>query len=149
MTYVSPLGGDILLVQVSDAGSPGTYTHPCLINTDRSLEMSANATATELADCADQSAPAKIVRRVKSTDIKVSGAGVLDATSVLEFMQWLLAGTSKDVKIKQNTTGALGGWTITGAFLLTAFNITGRRGDFQEVSLTLEQADVPSLAANA
>lgn len=149
MSYVAPLGGDVLLVKVSDAGSPGTFTHPCLINTDRSLEMSANATATELADCADQSAPAKIVRKVKSTDIKVSGAGVLDATSALAFMQWLLAGTTKDVKITQNTTGALGGWTITGAFLLTAFNITGRRGDYQECTLTLEQADIPSLAANA
>ena len=149
MAFVAPVAGESLLIKVGDGGIPETFTHPCLINTDRAFEGSANTTTTEVADCATPSNPAKTVRVVKSVDYKVSGAGVLDATSANAYWAWLAAGTQKNVKVTQNLAGSAGGWTQTIPMVLTGFSVSGTRGDKQTCTISLMAADAAVLSTNA
>lgn len=149
MAFVAPVAGEQLLIKVGDGATPETFTHPCLINTDRAFEGSASASSTAVADCATPSNPAKTVRVVQSVDFKASGSGVLDATSVKAYWDWLAAGTQKNCKIIQNLAGSAGGWTASGPFILTAFAITGSARDKQTCTITLEAADAVTFAANA
>ncbi len=149
MPFVGFVSGETLLIKVGDGGTPETFNHPCLINTDRAFEMSADASVTAIADCASPSAPAKTVRQVKSVDTKISGAGKLDATSVKSFLDWLASGAAKNIKVVQNLAGSAGGWTATGSFVLTSFQASGARGEKQDCSITLEQADLVTFTTNA
>jgi hypothetical protein len=79
MTDVAIVAGEQLLIQIGDGADPENFTHSCLINTTRDITFKTNLTETEVADCADQSQPAKIVRKAKSIDFTVSGAGKTDA----------------------------------------------------------------------
>jgi hypothetical protein len=149
MADVGIIEGEKLLIQIGNGGSPETFTHPCLINTSRGISFSTNMTETEVSDCADPSLPAKIVRKVKSIDFQVTGAGTLDKTSVYAYIQWWQSSAAKNAKIVQNVTGANGGWTGTGAVILSAFEITGERGDYQTVTLTLVPASTFTWTQNA
>ncbi len=149
MADVGIIEGEKLLITIGDGGSPETFTHPCLINTTRGITFVTNMTETEVPDCASPSSPAKIVRKAKSVDFTVSGAGKVDKTSVLAYIQWLNSAVAKNAVIKQNETAANGGWTGTGKLLLKDFAITGDRGDYQEVTLTLVPAGTFTWAAIA
>ena len=149
MALVGIIAGEQLLVKIGDGGGPETFTHPCLINTTRDIAFKSNETTTEVADCADQSKPAVIVRKVKSIDFTVTGAGKVDATSVLAFIQWWESAAAKNVEIDQNVAGAAGGWTGSGPMILSDFKLTGARGDYQDVTLTLAPAGPFTWAANA
>jgi hypothetical protein len=132
MSDVGIVAGEQLLIQIGDGGSPETFTHSCLINTTRGVQFDSNLTETEVRDCADQSLPAKIVRKVKSIDFTPSGAGKTDATSVWAFIQWWQSGLPKNCKVVQNLSGAAGGWTGTGQLILKQFKTEGAAGDYQD-----------------
>lgn len=149
MADVLIVAGEALLIQVGDGGSPEVFTHPCLINTTRGITWTTNVTETQVADCAVPSNPAKIVRKAQTIDFSIDGAGKVDATSVLGYINWWKSGLAKNIKINQNLTGAAGGWTGTGSAILKDFAITGDRGDYQDVKLTIVPAAVFTWAANA
>lgn len=149
MAYVAPVAGESLLIKVGDGATPEVFTHPCLINTDRAFEGSASSSATEVADCATPANPAKIVRAVKSVDYKISGSGIVDATSVKAYWDWLASGAAKNIKIVQNLAGSSGGWTASGPFILTAFAVTGPPRDKQTCTISLEASDAVTFATNA
>lgn len=148
MADVGIIEGEKLLIQIGNGATTEVFTHPCLINTTRGVTFVTNMTETEVPDCDAPSAPAKIVRKAKSLDFTISGAGKVDKTSVLAYIQWLNSAAAKNVKIRQDETGANGGWTGTGKVLLKDFAITGDRGDYQEVTLTLVPAGTFTWAAN-
>jgi hypothetical protein len=148
MTDVAIVAGETLLVKVDITGTD-TFVHPCLINTTRGISLKSNTTDTEVADCADQSLPAKIVRKVKSIDFTVTGAGKVDATSVLAYMQWWQSAAPKNVEIVQDLAGAAGGWMITVPMILSQFDVKGARGEYQDVDITLVPAGTYTLAATA
>lgn len=149
MADVGIIEGEKLLILIGDGAAPEVFTHPCLINTTRGITFVTNMTETEVPDCASPSTPAKIVRKAKSIDFTVTGAGKVDKTSVLAYIQWLNSAVSKNAKLTQDGTGAAGGWVGTGKLLLKDFAITGDRGDYQEVSLTLVPAGTFTWAAAA
>ena len=149
MADVTVAAGELLLIKIGDGGSPETFTHPCTINTSRGVSLSTSEATTEVADCATPSNPAYTDRRIKSYDTSVSGAGVMDTASTYAFITWWQSGAAKNVKIYQNLTGAQGGWVITQSMVLTDFQITGTRGERQEITLTLKGAGKPTIAANA
>lgn len=149
MADLGIIEGEKLLVKIGDGGAPETFTHPCLINTTRGIAMTTNVTETEVPDCNDPSIPAKIVRKAKSVDFTVTGAGKVHKTDVLAYINWLASGLAKNAQLVQNETGANGGWTGTGTLILKDFAITGDRGDYQEVSITLVPAAPFTWAANA
>jgi hypothetical protein len=149
MADVGIIEGELLTVQIGDGGSPETFTHPCLINTDRGISFTTNMTETEVPDCSSPSMPAKIVRKARSFDFTISGAGKVDKTSVFAFIQWAQNGVAKNVQVVQNVTGANGGWTGAGSALLQAFEVSGSRGDYQNVTLTIVPAGVWTWTQNA
>ena len=149
MADVGIIEGEKLLILIGDGAATEVFTHPCLINTTRGITFVTNMTETEVPDCASPSTPAKIVRKAKSIDFTVTGAGKVDKTSVLAYITWLNAAVAKNAKITQDGTGAAGGWVGTGKLLLKDFALTGERGDYQEVSLTLVPAGTFTWAAAA
>lgn len=136
MTDVAIVAGEKLLIKIGDGGSPEVFTHSCLINTTRDVAFKSNISETEVADCADQSLPAKIIRKVKSIDFTVTGAGKTDAGSVYAFLQWWQSAASKNVTIDQDLSGAAGGFSGVGPMILVDFKLTGVRGDYQDFTAT-------------
>lgn len=149
MADVGIIEGEKLLIKIGDGGSPEVFTHPCLINTTRGIKFSSNVTETEVADCADQSLPAKIVRKVKSIDFSIDGAGKTDKASVWMFIQWWLSGAAKNALVTQNETGVNGGWTGTGQLILKDFDDKGERGNYQEFTASFVPASPFTWAQNA
>jgi hypothetical protein len=149
MADVGIIAGELLLIQIGDGGGPEVFTHPCLINTTRGIAFSTNMTETEVPDCAQPSLPAKIVRKAKSIDFVLSGAGKVDAKSVLIYINWWQSALAKNALVTQNVTGAQGGWTGTGSLILKDFSLQGARGDYQDVTLTMVPASPFTWAANA
>lgn len=134
MAIINPVLGEQLLVQIGDGSSPEKYTAPNLINTTRGISLSTSTETEELIDLADQSAPATTVRYVKSVDLKIDGAGMVHKSDVLTWLNWAKSGAVKNAKVTDGT------WTITGAFVLTDFKISGERRKASECQITLEAA---------
>jgi len=118
MADVGIIEGEKLLIQIGDGATTEVFTHPCLINTTRGITF------------------------------VTTGAGIVDKASVLAYIQWLNTAAPKNAKVRQDTTGANGGWTGSGKLLLKDFAITGERGDYQECTLTLVPAGVFTWAVN-
>ena len=137
MAEVGFIEGEKLLIKVGNGASPEVFTHPALINTTRGVTWSANISEAEIPDAATPANPATMRRRVKSVDFTLQGAGKCDKTSVLAYVQWLNSGVAKNIQIVQNDTGANGGFTRTGSAILKDFSLTGARGDFQEITLSI------------
>ncbi|HEY0011557.1 MAG TPA: phage tail tube protein [Allosphingosinicella sp.] len=141
MAYISPVLGDQLLVKIGDGAATEVFTHPALINTSRGVSFSTNVESDELVDLADQSAPAQTVRRVRSTDCKIDGAGMLHAPDTKEWLDWAQGGEIKNIKVTD------GNWVITGPFVLTSFQVTGERLKSSTCQITLEQAGAVTITA--
>jgi hypothetical protein len=143
MARIDPLFGQQLVIQVGNGAQPEVFTMPSLINSSRGLSISTAVESDELIDLADQSAPAEMVRRVKSTDIKVDGAGMVHKPDVIKYLQWAKSGLPRNVKVTDGT------WTLTGPMVLTSFQISGERLKSAESQMTLEQAGEMTLVPNA
>jgi len=149
MATVQNAPGEQLVLQLGNGATPEVFTATCTINTTRTLDLTAIASVTELADCVTPSNPAITYRQIKSYDIKVSGSGIADAPSILALIQWWQGGAQKNCKVVQNRTGAQGGFTITAPFVVTSLQIAGARGDMQTFTGTFELAGAPTVTANA
>ena len=134
MTTISPVIGHEVLVQVGNGAEPEVFARPALINTSRSLSVTTNTESDELVDIDDQSLPAETVRRVRSNDVKIDGAGMVHSSSVKEYLDWAMSGEAKNVKVD------FGNAVLTGPFILTQFEIGGDRAKTTEAQITLEQA---------
>lgn len=147
-TYPGNIDTVALLIQVGDGGSPEIFAHPCLINTQRGLDITAARTATEIPRCDDPTQPAKTVGVITSTDSSISGDGILDAAAAKSYADWARSGVAKNIKVQ---VGSIAGALImTGPYHLTSFSITGsKHGDMVTVTLKMEQADDPTTSAHA
>jgi hypothetical protein len=144
MARITPILGHQVLVKIGDGASPTeAFAHPALINTSRSITISTNTETDELIDIADQSAPAAIHRRVRSTDLKVDGAGMIHSADLHEWLEWSLSGEVKNCKVDTSTS------TITVPMVLTQFQVSAERVKTAECQITLEQASPPTLTANS
>ena len=96
-----------VLVKVGDGASVETYTHPCLINLDRSMNVSHNYEEDEIPNCDTPANPHDIERKIRSRDFIVSGTGKLDAAGIDEYLDWAMDGTQKNVQMSlgPSTTG--------------------------------------------
>ncbi len=146
-SYVNANAAELLLVEVGDGASPENFAWPILINQNRQLDMTANATATVVPRTDNASAPGKTVRRVTDTDSKISGTGITNAGDDLNYANWLLSGVAKNCRVSNAITGGL---VLLGPYVLTAFsNVGAKVGDMQTCSVTFEQADQPAATAHA
>ena len=139
-TYVSTVSGESILVQIGDGADPEVFAHDCLINGSRSLNMTANVTEQTIPNCTDPSKPDKTVRRVDSTDSTISGDGKLHSSSTLAWLNRV--GQTVNVRARQ-----AGVWQVAGAYILSEFSITGNAREYATASVTLVQADAPTISA--
>lgn len=134
MAYINPTFGHQLTVMLGNGASPEVFSAVNLINTTRSITFSTSTETDELVDLADQSAPAQTVRRVKSTDIKIDGAGMVSKADVAEWVEFWQEGKPRNVKFSDGTI------TVTGPMVLSSFQVSGERTKTAENTITLEQA---------
>lgn len=139
--YVDVVDGELILVQIGDNADPQVFAHDCLINTSRSINLTANVTEQSIPNCVNPSLPDKTVRRVDSTDSTISGEGKLHKASALVWMQRV--GTIVPVRARQS-----GVWRIAGDYIVSEFSITGQNREYATASVTLVQADAPVISAD-
>lgn len=146
MAEPTTITGDQILIQIETVPDSGTFAHPCLINADRGFSRSANVISEVVPNCSDQNAPAWTSTEVDGLSASISGAGMLDLTSVPEFDDWYESGTNRNVKVK---LGGVGGRTYTGAYKLSQFDVTGSRKTRATASISLVSDGVVASATNA
>ena len=139
--YVEVVDGEKILVQIGDGADPEVFAHDCLINTGRSINLTASVSEQSIPNCVDPSQPDKIVRRVDSTDSNISGDGKLHSSSTLAWMQRV--GTTVNVRARQ-----AGVWRIAGAYIVSEFSVTGTNREYATASVSLVQADAPVIGAD-
>lgn len=140
-TFVSTVSGELILVQIGDGADPEVFAHDCLINASRGLSLTANVSEQSVPNCTDPSKPDKILRRVDSTDSTISGDGKLHSSSTLAWLNRV--GKVVNIKVRQ-----AGVWQVAGAYILTEFSITGTAREFATASVSLSQADAPTITAD-
>ena len=139
--YVEVVDGEKILVQIGDGADPEVFAHDCLINTGRSINLTASVSEQSIPNCVDPSQPDKIVRRVDSTDSNISGDGKLHSSSTLAWMQRV--GTTVNVRARQ-----AGVWRIAGAYIVSEFSVTGTNREYATARVSLVQADAPVIGAD-
>ena len=144
MSFVDVANGENILVQISDGASPEVFAHDCLINGDRGISLTASTITNTVPDCTDPSLPSRTMRAVDAIDSSITGAGKMHSSSVKTWMDWLVSGEPKNIRVKHNVTGK---WQVAGSYLLTAFSVNGTPKTNAEVTVTLEQADAPTVSA--
>lgn len=138
MAPVKTLPGEKLLIQIGDGATPTeVFAHPCLINADRGVQISSDTTEIVVPDCDDPTLPAFKEILKDGISLQVSGGGVLHTSDLEAYFNWMIADTPKNVRIKFDVSGALGGGYIAVAMKLTAFNVTGTRKNNSTVEITL------------
>lgn len=135
MTAITPLRGTRLYIKVGDGASPEVFVHPCLINTKRGIKFASSTNKVIIPDCDNPDDPAWSEAIKDALSASIDGAGVLDnkEATITFYDAWFASPDSKNVQV---WLGAGGHWS--GAFHLTAWEITGDRNNNAEVSLTLE-----------
>jgi len=146
MSFVDVANGELILVQIGDGATSEVFAHDCLINAERGISLSASTVTNEVPNCTDPSAPSKTMRAVQAIDSSVSGSGKMHSSSVKTWMDWLVSGEPKNIRVKHNETGK---WQVAGSYLLTAFQVNGTPKTNAEVTVTLEQADAPTVSTVA
>jgi hypothetical protein len=139
-TYVETIGGESLLFQFGDGADDEQFAASCSINTTRKVDLTSNVYTGEIAPCDEPSKPALTRRRIKSLDIKFSGAGLSDANSYKALMAKWGAGLQFNGILKQDLAGALG-WTITGPWVIDSLSTGGARGEDQAFDIAISIAD--------
>lgn len=125
-------------ILIGDGNSPELFSAPCGFNT-RALNRIKNVNEVDIPDCTDEDAPAAVGREVRSTDWNISAEGVLAAESVQVWEDAYDSISPVHVLIEQEFPNSPPG-TIRkiGHAHLTAFNITGNRGEKVAVSIELQ-----------
>lgn len=125
----------IIYVKIGDGASPEVFTHSCLINTSRGLQMQSNGQDVNVPDCSDPTSPAWRDHLKTGLSATISGSGRLDTAAIALFDAWWRADTAKNVQVWVNTHGY---WL--GAFKCTNFQIEGdpQSGEYITAQVTLE-----------
>jgi predicted secreted protein len=107
------------------------------MNADRGIQMQSDVIDVLTPDCDDPSLPGWKEHFKDGMTITVNGGGVLHTTSTQAWFDWMRQDLAKNVRIRVNTTNALGGGYISGAFKLTQFNLSGTRKSNITAEVTL------------
>lgn len=144
MAQVKTLPGEKLLVQIGNGGSPETFAHPCMINTDRGIQISSETSEIIVPDCDDPTLPAFKEILKDGMSLQVSGGGTLHTPDIEDWYEWAISDIAKNVKVVFDVTGANGGGSITVPMKLTQFNINATRKQNANVEVTLMSHGTPS-----
>lgn len=120
-----------------DGESPETFTPLCGFT---SLELTVNieTNSTNVPDCDDPDLPAWLKSSEVSKQMQLGGSGVIDASALDAFNDWILAGGEKNFRWLTNSVAspeANGYWEAPG--ILSAYGQTGERGQEWNHSTTI------------
>lgn len=118
------------LIQVGDGASPEIFGEPCGL-TSKGFNRTAEMNDTNVPNCGDPDAPSWLERDVVSLSGEMTGSGVLAEESVDTWDEWFESGESRNVRVLLNTRR----WD--GRAKLSAFNVTGERGQRVNVEVTI------------
>jgi len=149
MAAVKTLVGHKLLIQIGDGATPEVFTHDCLINGDRGFTFSSDSSESVTPDCDDPTLPGWKELFKEALSLEVSGGGKLHTTSEEVWFNWFNSDTAKNVRIKKDVTGALGGGYYSCAMKLTGFSVTSSRKETSEVDVTLQSHGTVTWVDNA
>jgi len=107
-----------ITLKIGDGASPETFSHPCVINLNRSISITADMVEEVVYDCSDLNAPGTVYRLKRSVSLAASGAGKTDRASLSTYLDWILSENTKNVQIEM---GGTGGRRIECAVHLTEF----------------------------
>jgi len=127
--------GDFI-VQVGDGASPEVFSAPCGL-TSRGINKSASTNEQTVPDCADEDGAAWTARSTDALSAEISGSGVMDRDAYALWNEWFESAEARNVRVVVVGNLAAGGGHHAGAFILTAFNSTGERGQRVNVEVTL------------
>ena len=136
------LTGYQLLLKVSDDGG-ATYTHYCMINSGRGIQMTNNHAETPIPDCDNPEKPHQIKRKSQSVDITASGEGLYDRGSAKFFADWANGEEPKPCKLEVGPDE--GDLIYTGDMALTDFSLTSS-SDQDEVTASVSLASSGGMA---
>lgn len=139
MAAVTHARGVRLLLKVGDGATPTeTFTAKCSINAARGIAFDASTNDFNIPDCSDPDLIAWVAREKISLSASITGAGILNTPDTESFFVWWSSDDAKNCQVHlDGVTGANGGGYFSGAFHLTAFEVTGDRGGKMEFSCTL------------
>lgn len=130
-------GGVVVTI---DDGSGSNQVAPCgLIK--KSVKFQAQSSDTVVPDCDDPNLPAFVERNVVSLSCEISGNGVMAMENTALWMGFFMGGVSRPCVVTFPGTGANGGFSITGAFILSDFPLDVDRkseGGRAQQSITLQ-----------
>ncbi len=143
------LNGEQLLIQIGDGASPETFAHDCLINTERGIAFAADMQEFVIPNCLTPEDPAWKETTKDGLSASINGAGMVHTSSVESFFNWYTSKNTKNVRVNVNVAGSDGGGYWSGAFHLSAFEITGTRKEKATVSITLVSSGAVTWTDNA
>lgn len=136
--YVAGEAGHQLGFKFQDPAAPANYNLSCSINTSRKVDLTNELSTSMRKKCTDPKAPARPVRRVKSQDIKFTGAGTADIPSAMSLVKLWQTGTAFSGKLIED---AATGFTITGMWQIESMSLGGESEDDQVFDISLAIAD--------
>lgn len=131
---------DQVTIERGNGANPEVFSEPCLINTDRGVQFTANFNADVVPDCDNITNPAQVVQIVDSISMSISGGGKLDRDDVETYVDALTAGTASNYRIRVGEVDGTGSVEIIVPMVLTNFNITSQRTATAECDITLESS---------
>lgn len=138
MAEENAVRGTKLLIEV-ETDTPGTYEHPCVINTDRSINFQADTTDQPTFDCDAPEAISWKQREKTELSADISGAGRLYTADLSLYDAWVRSPDAKNVRVTIDEDAEHGGGHWIGAYHLTQFQVSaGGRGTTVEVSITMQ-----------
>lgn len=137
MAPVDSMKGTKLVVQIGDSADPEVFAAECMINSERGISFQSDTNEFITPDCENPDDPAWKEVTKDGLSATVSGAGLLHTTSTEAYFDWMVSDDAKNVRVVVGVLAAKGGGYFEGAFKLTAFEITGTRGDKAQTSQTL------------
>lgn len=97
-------------IAIGDGATPEVFTPRCTINLSRSFTLTPNFNEIELPDCADDNLPSFIFRAMTSIQAEVGGNGVMEASDLAFFNDWILQNQVKNVRVMVGASGAGQQW---------------------------------------
>lgn len=130
-------GGVVVTI---DDGSGDNQVAPCGF-TKKSVKLSAQSSDTVVPDCDDPNLPAFVERNVVSLSCEISGSGLMAMENSALWMLFFMSGASRACVVTFPGTGANGGFSISGSFILSDFPLDVDRkseGGRAQQSITLQ-----------
>ena len=148
-TYPGQIDTVYLLIQVEETyttGGTGTFAHPVLINESRSFTQKASTQATVLPRTDVPDNPGQTIRITTALDAEITGSGICDTATAKVYFD--MVGGLRNIKVQVGgTTGTL---TVTGAYILEEFAVTGQKhGDLVTVQLKFAQSGTAASSVHA